>query len=265
MSSNAQIEVVIPLASRQVARDWPQMCRMLQGTLTSLLALPKDFVSVSILGHECPENLPLGDRCWWTTVDWSPPNRDDIKGKLNDKGIKVRQGVREAFARGSRWVMFVDADDLISTRLPNLCDLEKHDAIYFKNGYSWEVGTSWLQRVPSFHLVCGTSWIMRLSPRFFPMWLGPGTHRVCDLSHSERHSALIKDNARIQAISASMAIYCVGHRANTGHGEFLGRKFGSAFLHPLKFGKRFIRRKRLSAAMRKEFSIPDLMAADGQR
>jgi hypothetical protein len=236
---------------------------MLWGTLISVLALPKEFASVSIIGHERPENLPLGDRCTWTAVDWDPPQRDDTPGKLNDKGIKIRQGVQDAFARGVKWVMFVDADDLISNRLPVLCDLESHDAVCFENGYSWEAGTDWLQRVPSFHRVCGSSWIMRLSPALFPMWLGVGNHRVCDLAHNERQHALIKENARIQTILAPMAIYCVGHMTATGFGELLGHKFGTPFSIRLQL-RRIIRQKCLTAALRKEFSIPDSMVTDGK-
>jgi hypothetical protein len=256
MSSPAKIEVIIPLASRRVAKDWPQMCRMLQGTLTSVLALPREFVIVSIFGHERPENLPLGDRCRWTTVDWNPPQQEDIPAKLNDKGSKLWQGVREAFKRGSKWVMFLDADDLVSNRLPGLCDLENHDAICFENGFSWETGSRWLQRVPNFHRVCGSSWIMRLEPSFFPMWLGPGTHRVCDLAHNERHAALVKDRARIQSIHDPVAVYCVGHLTATGFGEALGRKFGTSLLHPRALAKQILRRKRLTANLKNEFAIP---------
>lgn len=256
MSSSAQIEMIIPLASRLVSKDWPETCRMLQHTLASILALPRDFASVSIVGHEFPANLPTVDRCRWIAVNWDPPKREDIPGKLNDKGCKVRLGVQEAYARGAKWVMFADADDLISNRLSDLCDFENHDAICFQNGYSWEVGSDWLQALPKFHLVCGTSWIMRASPRFFPIWLGRGNHRVCDLSHNRRHEALTKEGARIQTIQAPMAIYCVGHTTNTGHGEFCGKILGPSMLHPLQLAKRIIRRKRLTAALRSEFLIP---------
>ena len=247
------------MASSQVAKDWLQMCQMLQGTLASVLALPTDFLSVSIFGHERPKNLPLSDRCRWTTMTGEPPQREDVPGKLNDKAIKIRQGVQDAFARGAQWVMFLDADDFLSNRLPELCDLENHDAICFENGFSWEMGNRWLQRVPNFHQVCGSSWIMRLEPRFFPMWLGLGTHRVCDLAHNERYAALVKDHARIQSIHDPVAVYCVGHRANTGHGAFLGGKSGPSPLHPFKFTKqlarRIIRQKRLTSQLRSEFSI----------
>ena len=109
---------------------------------------------------------------------------------------------------------------------------------------------------------------MRVGPRFFPMWLGPGTHRVCDQAHNAMHAALIKDNARIQMIKAPMAIYCVGHRANTGHGEHLGSLSYPGLAHPLgmarSFAKHIIRRKRLTPALRKEFLIPDCVEADGK-
>lgn len=261
MASNSKIEVIIPFASRLVARDWQQMCRMLQTTLDSALALPTNIVSVSILGHEPPESIFLNDRCRWTSVKWPPPSRDDVPGKLNDKGVKLRQGVQDAFARKAKWVMFLDADDLLSNRLPDFCDLENHDAICFDNGFSWVVGTKWLQRIPEFHRVCGTSWIMRLDPRLFPMWLGPGNNRVCDLAHNERYAALNKENARIQVIRDPMAIYRIGHLSATGFGELLGRKSARYFLHPFTSVKHIVkyivRRERLTSALREEFCIPD--------
>ena len=174
--------------------------------------------------------------------------------------MKVRKGVQEAFKRGSEWVMFVDADDLVSARLAEFCDLQNHDAICFGNGYSWEIGSNFLLRIPLFHQVCGTSWLCRLSPRFFPIWLGKGQYRICDQSHSTRLAALVKDHARIQTIEDPMAIYRVGHLSNTGHGKFLGTNFAN-LSHPLnlarQLAKRIIRGKRLTVSLRQEFSLPN--------
>ena len=92
MSSKAKIEAIIPFAFRQVAKDWSQMCQMLQSTLSSVLAMSD--VSVSKLGHERPENLVLGNRCRWTTVNWNAPNPDDVMEKMNDKGKSSAKGFR---------------------------------------------------------------------------------------------------------------------------------------------------------------------------
>ncbi len=260
MSSRSKIEVIIPLASRRVVKDWPQTCRLLQSTLTSVLALPHEFASVSLIGHEQPEDLPLGGRCRWTSVDWEPPRQDDIVGKMNDKGLKVRLGVQKAFERGVPWVMFMDADDLVSNRLSAMCDLENHDAICFENGYRWEVGADCLQRLPHFHQVCGTSWVIRVTPSLFPVWLSGGTHRICDQGHSQLYAALVKENARIQTIIAPMAIYCVGHVNNTSNHELQSSSKGPGFLPLVKktkeCAKRILRRKPLTTDLRNEFSIP---------
>jgi hypothetical protein len=100
---------------------------------------------------------------------------------------------------------------------------------------------------------------MRLEPHLFPLWLGSGTHRVCDIAHNEREPALRKVNARIQVINKPMAIYCIGHQTASGFGESLGQKSGNMLFHPIStaktLGKRIIRGRRLTAALRREFAI----------
>ena len=59
-----------------------------------------------------------------------------------DCGLKRMYGVRDSFARGRQWVLFMDADDLISSRLHRMADLEHHDAVVFGMGYSWIMGSA---------------------------------------------------------------------------------------------------------------------------
>jgi len=257
----SKIEAIVPLASSRVSKNWQQTCRMLESTMRTLLALPPDFLSISVVGHERPPGLPESNRCRWTSVDWAPPDPQDTAAKVQDKGLKVQFGVRDAYRREGSWVMVVDADDLVSSRLPEFCDFTNHDAICFVNGYKWEVGSRWLEHVPDFHRVCGTSWIMKLVPEFFPVWLGPGTARICDQSHSKVHEALVSIGAKIQQIRTPLSIYCVNSGANTGHGarpEQAGLKIVERTARALRISARqILRSRRLTPKLLQEFSLYD--------
>ena len=263
----SKIEAIVPLASSRVSKNWQQTCRMLESTMRSLLALPQDFISISVIGHERPLNLPESERCRWISVDWAPPNPDSA-AKVQDKGLKVQLGVRDAYSREGSWVMVVDADDLVSSRLPEFCDFTNHDAICFINGYKWEVGSRWLERVPDFHRVCGTSWIMKLAPEYFPVWLGSGSMRICDQSHDAVHDGLVSIGAKIQQIPTPLSIYCVNSGANTGHGAGQGRA-GSLIMERAAWRlrrsvRRILRCRRLTPKLQHEFSVHDSLCLDSR-
>ena len=45
------VVAVIPFISRQASRNWRVSCQLLQETIASILALPEDFMDVTVVGH----------------------------------------------------------------------------------------------------------------------------------------------------------------------------------------------------------------------
>lgn len=253
-----KVQIIIPLVARSVAKDWGFTCQCLAATLQSVLALPEDFAAVTVVGHDVPERVDFGSRCNWLEVPFSPPDADDTSGKLNDKGMKVMHGTQFVYEHfDSEWVMFVDADDSLSAKLPKFCDLKNYDAIAFGRGYLWVPGSQSIRSVTEFHRLCGTSWIMRLKPEMFPVWLGSGSgdYRVCDQGHDGRLAAVLGMGARLQLVSQPLAIYSIQHQGNTGHGRFVSRS-GTGVKRWLRDRFQSLQLVPLSGAIRQEFGLP---------
>lgn len=200
---------VIPLAAKSVVADWTRTCGLLEQTLRSVLAMPADFLSVLVIGHDEPAGMiPWQGRVRFVRVEFDPPDHEGgSRARIADKGKKLRIGVIEAKRDGATWVMPVDADDLLSCRLPRLCNLDACDAVCFGSGYLWRDDSQWVRRLGNFHRVCGTSWIMRLNATLFPAWLGNEDRRVCDASHADRFANLKSIGANLQVLRTPVAIY----------------------------------------------------------
>jgi hypothetical protein len=217
MGKKSKVLFIIPFASKSTVSNWDASLRLLKRTVRSILQLPEEFASILVVGHDCPLGITFDHRCKWLPVSGKPPKADDYQGKLSDKSLKVSSGVKHAFIEGYKWTMFVDADDLVSKYLYKYCDLENYDAVCFNSGYSWNEKNRVLNKIGRFHQICGTSWIMKVSPDFFPMWLGNSSSQVCDIPHNQRLESLEEIDAKIQFIKKPMAIYSVGHESSMNH------------------------------------------------
>ncbi len=92
------VVAVIPFISRQASRNWRVSCQLLQETIASILALPEDFMDVTVVGHDQPEFLATLKRVRWVGVDYPPPDIEDKKAMRGDCGLKRMYGVRDSFA-----------------------------------------------------------------------------------------------------------------------------------------------------------------------
>jgi hypothetical protein len=84
---------------------------------------------------------------------------------LIDKVLKVSRGAEAALADGCDFLMYVDADDLVSHELCAFVHETKTDANttgwYLDQGYTYRYGSRWLRRQDQHHLFCGTCNIVR--------------------------------------------------------------------------------------------------------
>src|SRR5260370_22808937 len=105
------------MRARALARDWAYHTWLLQCTLNSILAQSNPEFNVVVVCHDVPEIPQANDPAvHMLRVHHSLPEKtfDDM---LVDKVLKLTAGVDWAIARGSDYVMFVDADDLVSRRI----------------------------------------------------------------------------------------------------------------------------------------------------
>lgn len=255
-----RLQIIVPLMAKASSKNWAKTCSLLRYSLDSAAKIDRASVSLLVVGHDRPERVTFENGCEWLQADFEPPTGDDIANKMADKGLKTRMGVQHTHQQGKAgWVMFMDADDFISNRLLRIADLQNYDAVCLSRGYCWHAGTGRLELVRGFHLKCGTSWIMQLTAANFPFWLGPASgKRVCDQSHTDRLTALQDAGARVQMLREPCAIYVSGHGANSYAGQVpqghAPRDFLNRAYRLLKF---VARRKRMTAGLRAEFSLPE--------
>lgn len=152
---------VTSLRARALASNWPYHVALLDRMLASCLAQTDRDVRVVVVCHDRPALRTRDPRVHVIEVSFPPPARtfDDM---TTDKVLKVSAGAEWAVSQGSRFVMYTDADDLISRRLAAYAAAHPDaNGWYFSDGFSHQYGRPWMMRSPNHHLTCGTCAIVR--------------------------------------------------------------------------------------------------------
>lgn len=160
---------VTSIRARALAADWDHHVRLLDRTLASFLAQTDPDLVVAVVCHDVPEVRVRDRRVHFITVDFPPPERE--YGDMTvDKVLKVSIGAQWAIDQGCRFLMYADADDLVSRRLAEFAG-QRPDASgwFFTEGYSHRYGRPWLTRSHDHEMTCGTCAIVRSDAlRFAP-------------------------------------------------------------------------------------------------
>lgn len=103
--------------ARALADDWPYHVWLLERVVYSMLAQTRADVSVVVACHDIPDTpLTKDARVHFLPVAVAVPNKN-FDAMVGDKVLKLSAGARWAQQRGCDYVIFNDADDLVSNRL----------------------------------------------------------------------------------------------------------------------------------------------------
>jgi hypothetical protein len=114
---NAMLAIVTAFKSQLLTKDWDYHVWLLERSLDSMLAQTNESFIVVVVCHEIPSTSYVEiPKVRFLPVDFPPPqrNNDDM---CVDKVLKLSVGAEWAIAEGYDYVMFTDADDLISWRI----------------------------------------------------------------------------------------------------------------------------------------------------
>jgi len=113
----AMLTFIISMRARALSQDWGYHTWLLERTLDSILAQTNPEFDVVVVCHDIPE-IPQAKHAavHMLKVDFPLPRRENSDMTV-DKVLKISRGVEWAIARGSDYVMYVDADDLVSRHL----------------------------------------------------------------------------------------------------------------------------------------------------
>jgi hypothetical protein len=111
------LAIITAFRSRHLAKDWEYHIWLLQRALDSMLAQTNDAFVVAVVCHEIPTmSQSKHPKIRFLPVDFPPPqrNNDDM---CVDKVLKLSVGAEWAISERCDYVMFTDADDLVSRRI----------------------------------------------------------------------------------------------------------------------------------------------------
>lgn len=258
------------MRARALAADWRYHTWLLEKTLDSILAQTHPAFEAVVVCHDIPDiRQAAHPQVHILPVDIPVPARTNDDMCL-DKVLKISAGVEWALKRGSDYVMFVDADDLVSRRLSAFVAAH-HGANgwYFHDGFVHTYGERWVRVDAPHHLVCGTSAIVRAdllrsAPSDFCR--GAVVNTLADAGHNLYEKHLAEGGTPIAPLPFPGAVYVL-------HPDSTSQVAGGAGYWPAAAGerrpgwRRTLRRVRQAARrigtmrpitprLRAEFTIP---------
>lgn len=271
------LHFVVPLKSRQVCHDWDHIQGLLELTLFTLLRQSDPRFRVSLICHELPE-LPgfIRDAIDLIEVDYAAPALGMSREiRRRDKVLKQTVGLQRAINVGSTYVMYVDADDLVSRDMTRLVhDLEPAHVLLLKRGYVLDQNSGLMWEVDRFNSLCGSSAVFKVNaPRMSPFVdqvLNLDDKQLCldsanDIEpqyfiakHARYERLAVAEGLTVNNIEQPKVIYRWGHGDNNNNPEIFRLSLSKKIRHflPQSFSsnKRWTPRKR-DASLNREFGI----------
>jgi len=166
MNDKPSVVFLIPFASRTVKAKWEIACVQLQQTLKSIQNSTSGNYCVVVAGHEAPDfDVSLDSRFIYLPLNHPIPIHANLNSALRlDKLTKIAAAWNHAKSTWNpNYVMKLDADDFISSRLVGWLDTEGGEAGYLiRHGWLWHSGARYLiQRTENLDRVCGSCLIIR--------------------------------------------------------------------------------------------------------
>jgi hypothetical protein len=204
---------ITPFIAEGVANDWQKAVACLDRTLRSILGNPERDLRAMVVCQDRPP-LKLNDERYLFLETRQPrPDKQDVMAKFRDIDAKRFEAFEAARELSPEYVMFVDADDLISNTLVSyVFQRPIFDAFCLKTGYRWREGSSHFTLLPYFNQVCGSAFVWRFNDRLFPAYLGKTyTKRICDQAHNVVEAAMDVEGLQVDKIYEPKAVYVMGH------------------------------------------------------
>lgn len=254
---------VIPLRDRSTTSDWPGVCRLLERTLASACGQLHEDCRAVVVGHSRPIGIQIPSRCEFLEVPFPPPavhptDAGDRRLFLlhSDKGRKLLHGLERARAIPGSYVMFLDADDLVSNRLAGfVAERAGANGWYIDRGYRLDEHLRhvvfWRRR---FYEECGSSYLIRSDLAPFPERLDD----TLDLSdyfvrryvvHAYIRSDLEKRGVPLATLPFYGAIYSFNGQ------NFYASRYRNSDPPWRKLGRWAFKSRWITPALRREFGI----------
>lgn len=232
---------IIPLKSKQVSVDWPIVCQLFSNTLESIYNQTDPDFKIIAVGHEIPEpKHQRDDRLSFVSVDYPPPPPNNYGLGMDDKWMKLRHAMVKARALQPDFIMFVDADDLVSRHL--VAHTQSHpgsNGWIIRNGYRYAQGSNWIEHTQKFD--CGTNAIISAKSIVYPSNVSDEERERCILL-THGHTVICKHMAQrgtpLEHLPFPGAAYIFSHGDNAtdiGYGLKFRWKYYLKRIHRMRY------------------------------
>jgi hypothetical protein len=209
--STTAFSFAIPLRSRATARNWTKVCQLLNHTLASVLRQDDQDFSIVIACHDVPD-IPLIHDPRIEVLVMDVPTPQSLKEQMRDKGRKKRACAAAFRKRGGGFLMFLDADDMVSRRL-----VSSVRGTPPRFGYLVDIGFQFSASTGSYHPLdrlyrrCGSCAIFRFSRDDLPEQGDSAIHSVSDeFKDHTRWSDIARDLGRpLEPLGWRAVVYVV--------------------------------------------------------
>ena len=159
---------IMPLKSPAVCRDWSYVSRVAERSLKSVCRQSDGAFQLLLVCHRRPDTDFTHPSLTVIEEDFPVPGPSNEE-RMADKSRKIWRGLVAARKNTPGHIMFVDADDCVSRRLASFVAAHPEgNGWFFDRGYLHDQGSRWVLRKRDFHLLCGTSHLLRCQPQDLP-------------------------------------------------------------------------------------------------
>jgi hypothetical protein len=209
----------IPLKATKSPAEWSALCRLLSDTIRSVYNQTDQSFRIIVACDRMPElDFATDDRLELLQI--ALPTPKDHDGGDNDAGAKRWEIARRFLLDGGGYLMFLDADDLVSNRLIAFVRKTRHDSGYvFEQGYGMDAASRKVLPIPQpgvtdrmFHQMCGSSIVVRFAPGDLSSSTEeqPRFNRLMRGGHTTVAKAAEEEGRPMLSVPFRAAIYVVG-------------------------------------------------------
>lgn len=259
-SDSAAFSFAIPLRSRATAHDWNRVCQLLNHTLLSVLQQDDPDFSVLLACHEAPD-IPVvaNPRVTVFLADSAIPTT--FAEQMADKGRKTRICAAAHKARGGGYLMFLDADDMVSRKLVSYVRAHPPKFGYvITKGYYYDSKTGEYHRLVPFDKRCGSGAIFRFSVDDLPDDPNDPRETISDQfrSHMKWREVAQRLGRRLEPLGFPGAVHVVetGENVSTYQPPSRRRGLGGARRNLVDALRTRFSRRSVDDFFRTEFGVP---------
>lgn len=250
----------ISLRSKRTTSDWDRAVALLGRTLESVLNQTTEHIRAVVGCHELPDALTVkDDRVSFEQVDYAPPIYKDEW--VVDKQRKRELATISAHRMGCTYVMPLDADDLVSSRMAEYVLGQQAEYGYLvEKGYEYNFQRDSFSYAPRLSRVCGSCGVFRWEEADLPSdpW-EPGNFAYRDQVNTQ-HPNWKRRSEQVNRPLVSFPFPAVAYVVDTGQNI-------SALKGAIGPRRKLIRRLmpsvRNDAALREEFGLTGTRVAIG--